>query len=67
VSLWIVMGGQFGSEEKARFRRRSLDLRTSTSVFIAGGPNSGHSFITDNGSRFFRRALNLGLSALAAA
>jgi adenylosuccinate synthase len=49
MSLWIVIGGQFGSEGKGKV---SAQIAISEGIDICvrcGGPNSGHSFISDRG------------------
>jgi adenylosuccinate synthase len=55
------MGGQFGSEGKGKV---SAQITRSENIDICvrcGGPNSGHSFITDNGSRLLVRQLPTGV------
>lgn len=45
MSLWIVIGGQFGSEGKGKV---SAHLTQSEGIDICvrcGGPSSGHSFL----------------------
>lgn len=61
MSLWIVMGGQFGSEGKGKV---SAHITLSEEIDICvrcGGPNSGHSFLTENGSRILLRQLPTGV------
>lgn len=61
MSLWIVMGGQFGSEGKGKV---SAHITLSEEIDICvrcGGPNSGHSFLTENGSRLLLRQLPTGV------
>ena len=61
MSLWIVMGGQFGSEGKGKV---SAHITLSEEIDICvrcGGPNSGHSFLTDSGSRLLLRQLPTGV------
>lgn len=57
MSLWIVMGGQFGSEGKGKV---SAHITLSEEIDIGvrcGGPNSGHSFLKKDGSRVLLRQL----------
>ncbi len=61
MSLWIVIGGQFGSEGKGKV---SAHITLSEKIDICvrcGGPNSGHSFLNDDGSRFLLRQLPTGV------
>ena len=61
MSLWIVMGGQFGSEGKGKV---SAHITLSEGIDICvrcGGPNSGHSFIGNGGSRILLRQLPTGV------
>ncbi len=49
MSLWVVVGGQFGSEGKGKVaafitRQENIDI-----CVRCGGPNSGHSFVDENG------------------
>jgi adenylosuccinate synthase len=48
MSLWVVVGGQFGSEGKGKIAAY-LSLREKIDICIrCGGPNSGHSFSIDD-------------------
>lgn len=61
MSLWIVIGGQFGSEGKGKV---SAHITRSEQIDICvrcGGPNSGHSFIAPDGSRLLLRQLPTGV------
>lgn len=61
MGLWIVMGGQFGSEGKGKV---SAHITLSENIDICvrcGGPNSGHSFLTEDGSRLLLRQLPTGI------
>jgi adenylosuccinate synthase len=61
VGLWIVIGGQFGSEGKGKV---SAHIALSEDIDICvrcGGPNSGHSFLTENRSRVLLRQLPTGV------
>ncbi|HVR47705.1 MAG TPA: adenylosuccinate synthetase [Candidatus Binatia bacterium] len=55
MSLSIVVGGQYGSEGKGKV---AAIIATRQDVDIAvrcGGPNSGHSFVTENGAEYLVR------------
>jgi adenylosuccinate synthase len=60
VSLWVVVGGQYGSEGKGKIsafitRQEEIDI-----CIRCGGPNSGHSFVTDQGDTVLLRQLPTG-------
>lgn len=60
MSLWVVVGGQFGSEGKGKVsafitRRENIDV-----CVRCGGPNSGHSFVDENGETIVLRQLPTG-------
>jgi adenylosuccinate synthase len=60
MSLWVVVGGQFGSEGKGKIaafitRREKIDI-----CVRCGGPNSGHSFVTQDGVRNLVRQVPTG-------
>lgn len=60
MSLWVVVGGQFGSEGKGKIaayltRREDIDI-----CVRCGGPNSGHSFYDDEGNLKILRQLPTG-------
>jgi adenylosuccinate synthase len=60
MSLWIVVGGQYGSEGKGKIaayltRRENIDI-----CVRCGGPNSGHSFYDDEGKYRVLRQLPTG-------
>jgi adenylosuccinate synthase len=60
MSLWVVVGGQFGSEGKGKVsafitRQEDIDI-----CVRCGGPNSGHSFIDENGKTVVLRQLPTG-------
>ncbi len=47
MSLWVVVGGQYGGEGKGKIsafitQREEIDI-----CIRCGGPNSGHSFVND--------------------
>ncbi len=60
MSLWVVVGGQFGSEGKGKVaafitRQESIDI-----CVRCGGPNSGHSFVDQSGKTVILRQLPTG-------
>jgi adenylosuccinate synthase len=60
MSVWIVVGGQFGSEGKGKISA-IITLREQIDLCIrCGGPNSGHSFQKDNGDLVLLRQLPTG-------
>ena len=57
MGLWVVVGGQYGSEGKGKVsaivaRRERIDVAVR-----CGGPNSGHSYLDDDGSPVLLRHL----------
>jgi len=60
MSLWVVVGGQFGSEGKGKVsafitRQENIDI-----CIRCGGPNSGHSFVDERGHTVVVRQLPTG-------
>ncbi|MGO9404984.1 MAG: adenylosuccinate synthetase [Terriglobales bacterium] len=60
MSLWVVVGGQFGGEGKGKIsavitRDEEIDV-----CVRCGGPNSGHSFVNDAGQVVLLRQLPTG-------
>src|SRR5712692_5074670 len=60
MSLWVVVGGQFGSEGKGKVsafiaKRENIDI-----CVRCGGPNSGHSFIDEDSKTIILRQLPTG-------
>lgn len=60
MSLWVVVGGQFGGEGKGKIsafitRDEEIDI-----CIRCGGPNSGHTFVADDGSTMLLRQLPTG-------
>jgi adenylosuccinate synthase len=60
MSLWVVVGGQYGSEGKGRVsafitRQENIDL-----CVRCGGPNSGHSFVDQRGETVVLRQVPTG-------
>src|SRR3989442_13841591 len=57
MSLWVIVGGQYGSEGKGKVsafiaRQENIDI-----CVRCGGPNSGHSFVYENGKNIVLRQL----------
>jgi adenylosuccinate synthase len=60
MSVWVVVGGQFGSEGKGKISA-IITLQEKIAVCIrCGGPNSGHSFQKPNGEMVVLRQLPTG-------
>lgn len=60
MSVWVVVGGQFGSEGKGKVSA-IITLREQIDLCIrCGGPNSGHSFQKQNGEIVLLRQLPTG-------
>jgi adenylosuccinate synthase len=60
VSVWVVVGGQFGSEGKGKISA-IITLQERIDLCIrCGGPNSGHSFQKPNGEMLLLRQLPTG-------
>src|SRR6202521_6391354 len=60
MSLWVVVGGQFGGEGKGKIsaivtRDEEIDI-----CIRCGGPNSGHTFVADDGATVLLRQLPTG-------
>ena len=60
MSLWVVVGGQYGGEGKGKIsafitRQEEIDI-----CVRCGGPNSGHSFVNDDGQTVLLRQLPTG-------
>lgn len=60
MSLWVVVGGQFGGEGKGKIsafitRQENIDV-----CIRCGGPNSGHSFVATDGTTKLLRQLPTG-------
>lgn len=60
MSLWVVVGGQYGSEGKGKVsafisKHEDIDI-----CVRCGGPNSGHSFVDDDGKTMVLRQLPTG-------
>src|SRR5438132_13080182 len=60
MSLWVIVGGQYGSEGKGKVAA-FIALRERIDVCIrCGGPNSGHSFVDYDGRTRLLRQLPTG-------
>jgi adenylosuccinate synthase len=60
MSLWVVVGGQFGSEGKGKVSA-FITLREDIDICIrCGGPNSGHSLVGPDGTTTVLRQLPTG-------
>lgn len=60
MSVWVVVGGQFGSEGKGKVSA-IITVREKIDICIrCGGPNSGHSFQKQNGDMVLLRQLPTG-------
>lgn len=60
MSLWVVVGGQFGSEGKGKVSA-FITLKEDIDICVrCGGPNSGHSFVDENGKNKVLRQLPTG-------
>ena len=60
MSLWVVVGGQFGGEGKGKIsafitRQEEIDI-----CIRCGGPNSGHTFVAEDSSTVLLRQLPTG-------
>jgi len=60
MSLWVVVGGQFGGEGKGKIsafitRQEKIDI-----CIRCGGPNSGHTFVAEDGTTVLMRQLPTG-------
>lgn len=60
MSLWVVVGGQFGSEGKGKVSAFIAKQENIDICIRCGGPNSGHSFVNENGKTIVVRQLPTG-------
>ena len=60
MSLWVVVGGQFGGEGKGKISAFVTQQEKIDICIRCGGPNSGHSFVTDSGDTILLRQLPTG-------
>lgn len=60
MSLWVVVGGQYGSEGKGKVSA-FITLQEDIGFCVrCGGPNSGHSFVDESGTQKVLRQLPTG-------
>jgi adenylosuccinate synthase len=60
MSLWVVVGGQYGSEGKGKVSA-FITLKGDIDICVrCGGPNSGHSFTHEDGTTKVLRQLPTG-------
>ena len=60
MSLWVVVGGQYGSEGKGKVSG-FITLKEDIDICVrCGGPNSGHSFADEDGTAKVLRQLPTG-------
>lgn len=60
MSVWVVVGGQFGSEGKGKISAIITQQEQIDLCIRCGGPNSGHSFQKPNGEAVLLRQLPTG-------
>lgn len=60
MSLWVVVGGQFGSEGKGKVSAFIAKQEDIDICVRCGGPNSGHSFVDEDGTTIVLRQLSTG-------
>jgi len=60
VSLWVVVGGQFGGEGKGKVSAFITEQEHIDICIRCGGPNSGHSFVNKDGKVVLVRQLPTG-------
>jgi adenylosuccinate synthase len=60
MSLWVVVGGQFGSEGKGKVSAFITKQENIDICVRCGGPNSGHSFVDEHGQTIVLRQLPTG-------
>ena len=60
MSVWVVVGGQFGSEGKGKISAIITVQEKIDFCIRCGGPNSGHSFQKPNGEMILLRQLPTG-------
>lgn len=60
MSLWVVVGGQYGGEGKGKISAFITQQEAIDICIRCGGPNSGHSFVTDKGDTVLLRQLPTG-------
>jgi adenylosuccinate synthase len=60
MSLWVIVGGQFGSEGKGKISAFIAKQEDIDICVRCGGPNSGHSFVDECGNTIMLRQLPTG-------
>lgn len=60
MSLWVVVGGQYGSEGKGKVSAFITKQENIDICVRCGGPNSGHSFVNEDGKNIVLRQLPTG-------
>jgi adenylosuccinate synthase len=60
VSLWVVVGGQYGGEGKGKISAFITQQEQIDICIRCGGPNSGHSFVNEQGQTILLRQLPTG-------
>src|SRR5258708_3497836 len=60
MGLWVVVGGQYGSEGKGKVSGFITKHENIHICVRCGGPNSGHSFVDENGKNVVLRQLPTG-------
>lgn len=60
MSLWVVVGGQYGSEGKGKIAAYITQKEKIDICIRCGGPNSGHSFVASDGTTKLLRQLPTG-------
>jgi adenylosuccinate synthase len=60
MSLWVVVGGQFGSEGKGKVAAYITQHENIDICVRCGGPNSGHSLVDEHGKTIILRQLPTG-------
>lgn len=61
MSVWVVVGGQYGSEGKGKVAALITTQESIDVCIRCGGPNSGHSFQREDGSMLLLRQLPTGV------
>lgn len=60
MSLWVVVGGQYGSEGKGKVSAFIAQKEDIDICVRCGGPNSGHSLLDEYGTKIVLRQLPTG-------
>src|SRR5258708_756597 len=60
MGLWVVVGGQYGSEGKGKVSAFITKQENIDICVRCGGPNSGHSFVDESGKSVVLRQLPTG-------